>query len=447
MAVLIRHKLCDGEKQFTMERQIIVQKVLERHGIHVPDVKNISRVALLSSGGGQRANISFLGVMQQLYKEDLLNGFLYVAGVSGSTWSMSSLYQNPTWSRDAEKATGEALLSMSEGTGHNLAEKLETRPLTADRDKYGANPYPLYSTVAKQFLDKPKEMWFEFSPHESGFLQHGAYVDTSLLNKNFDGGHVKPLLKKPVDMVQLQGMCGCAMGDFAQIIQFIKDIIWNWIFSADPDHYQDFSRSLKRVDHESWRNKTDQDKNTFVENLCDELAASADKWGQGPLDVPQSNIISNDGLYLNSPYPSVLGKARDLIISFDFSDGDPFETLKGATKYAAATGHPFPKVDFTELDSNQPRSYYVFEEKGKPTVIHIPLFNMDNCKNQETIKKEREEYTTFQQPYADKAKIDHLAHLAEVNVIMNKHYILEEIKKSCAATQLPLKMPTRASAG
>ena len=33
------------------------------------------------------------------------------------------------------------------------------------------------------------------------------------------------------------------------------------------------------------------------------------------------------GLYLNSPYPSVLGKARDidLIISFDFSEGDPFE--------------------------------------------------------------------------------------------------------------------------
>ena len=51
--------------------------------------KNVPRVALLGSGGGQRANISFLGVMQQLYKEDLLNGFLYVAGVSGSTWSVS----------------------------------------------------------------------------------------------------------------------------------------------------------------------------------------------------------------------------------------------------------------------------------------------------------------------------------------------------------------------
>ena len=61
------------------------------------------------------------------------------------------------------------------------------------------------------------------------------------------------------------------------------------------DHYQEFSPSLKGVDHESWRNMTDQDKNTFVENLCDELAASADKWGKGPLDVPESKSIFDDG--------------------------------------------------------------------------------------------------------------------------------------------------------
>ena len=33
---------------------------------------------------------------------------------------------------------------------------------------------------------------------------------------------------------------------------------------------------------------TDQDKKKFVENLCDELAASADEWSQGSLG-PQSN--------------------------------------------------------------------------------------------------------------------------------------------------------------
>ena len=46
-------------------------------------------MALLGSGGGQRAHTSFLGVIQQLNNEDLLDCFHYVAGVSGSTWSVS----------------------------------------------------------------------------------------------------------------------------------------------------------------------------------------------------------------------------------------------------------------------------------------------------------------------------------------------------------------------
>ena len=37
--------------------------------------------------------------------------------------------------------------------------------------------------------------------------------------------------------------------------------------------------------------------------------------------------LIDDGLHLNSPYPSVLRPARDidLIISFDFSSRDPFK--------------------------------------------------------------------------------------------------------------------------
>ena len=38
---------------------------------------------------------------------------------------MSSLYQTPTWSQDAEKVTGDALLSMSEGTGPTLHQAVE----------------------------------------------------------------------------------------------------------------------------------------------------------------------------------------------------------------------------------------------------------------------------------------------------------------------------------
>ncbi|XP_062390861.1 cytosolic phospholipase A2 gamma-like [Sardina pilchardus] len=285
----------------------------------MPSFNNVPHVALLGSGGGQRAHIGFLGVMRQLGREHLLDCMQYVAGVSGSTWCMSSLYQDPQWTQHAEEATNKALLSMSEGEGVTFHDGVqwmkqryaegdfsltdlaqESRPL--DQDGNGASLYPLYSAVEKHCFDKDqqKDMWFEFSPHEVGFLEPGAYVKTSLLKEDFEEGIMKPGHDVPEDMIQKEQM-----------------------------------------------------------HLIDA------------------------GLYLNSPYPSALRAARDidLIISFDFSDGDPFETLRVASDYADKNGHPFPKVDFTQLDPKRPKSYYVFEERGKPTVIHIPLFNMDNCKS------------------------------------------------------------------
>ena len=71
--------------------------------------KNLPRVALLGSGGGQRANVGFLGVIQQLYKEELLDGFLYVAGVSGSTWSVS-VYVNGIWQRFLSKVCNKKMI-------------------------------------------------------------------------------------------------------------------------------------------------------------------------------------------------------------------------------------------------------------------------------------------------------------------------------------------------
>ena len=65
-------------------------------------------MALLGSGGGQRAHTSFLGVIQQLNEEDLLNGFHYVAGVSGSTWSVS-VYVYGIWQMLLSKVSNKKL--------------------------------------------------------------------------------------------------------------------------------------------------------------------------------------------------------------------------------------------------------------------------------------------------------------------------------------------------
>ncbi|KAL0194258.1 hypothetical protein M9458_012554, partial [Cirrhinus mrigala] len=64
-----------------------------------PDVPNI---ALLGSGGGQRAMVGLLGSLVELDKAGLLDCILYLSGVSGSTWCMASLYKEPDWSTKLE---------------------------------------------------------------------------------------------------------------------------------------------------------------------------------------------------------------------------------------------------------------------------------------------------------------------------------------------------------
>ncbi len=46
----------------------------------------VPHIALLGSGGGQRAMVGLLGSLVQLDKAGLLDCILYLSGVSGSTW-------------------------------------------------------------------------------------------------------------------------------------------------------------------------------------------------------------------------------------------------------------------------------------------------------------------------------------------------------------------------
>ncbi|KAL2086783.1 hypothetical protein ACEWY4_017842 [Coilia grayii] len=508
-------------------------------------------VALLGSGGGQRAQIALLGVLRQLGEDNLLDSFLYLAGVSGTTWAMASLYDDAQWSKNAPSVVRGALQSMSEGSSSSFSEcvqwlrgrdaegdlsltdfwgvfvsyikgvQLEEKKLVEEDQGDGANPYPLYSAVERALLDKhEKELWFELSPHEAGFTIPGAFVKTSLLKQDFDAGHVKQQKKRrPMDMVQLQGICGSVFGDAHMNKKFIINNIVDWIHKSLPakcnyyilwlenplvkwwldllEHFDDMeysynvveklkselhshpalhSYTLLKLDNNIWTKITDEEKKQYIISFLKELSESSEQQQQiGSISDGKSysfwvlkkvlglaynwdlgriaNIVHNfkdpkvpehmckekimhlvdAGLFLNSPYPPMLtARDIDLFVSFDFSAGDPFQTLKVASDYAAKNSRPFPVINFERLDKDKdcPRSFYAFEGKGKPIVIHIPLFNMDNCKDKRTIKKEQHEYTTFQLPYREQKKIEHLAHLAAENVRMNRERILEEIRKA-----------------
>lgn len=139
------------------------------------------------------------------------------------------------------------------------------------------------------------------------------------------------------------------------------------------------------------------------------------------------------GLLINVAYPAFLGDKRDidLMIAPEFSAGTMFETLTLARDYAAQVKKPFPQIDNKVLEeSDWPRDCYVFEGKEKePTIIYMPLFNRQNCKDAEEFKAKMKEFSTFQRPFSQE-KIDFLLDTAKTNMKNNREILLREMNKA-----------------
>lgn len=55
----------------------------------------VPTIAIVGSGGGFRAMVGFSGVMKALYESGVLDCATYVAGLSGSTWSVFMCLKGP----------------------------------------------------------------------------------------------------------------------------------------------------------------------------------------------------------------------------------------------------------------------------------------------------------------------------------------------------------------
>eukprot|EP00066_Takifugu_rubripes_P027324 XP_011616590.1 PREDICTED: cytosolic phospholipase A2 gamma-like [Takifugu rubripes] len=77
--------LCPGEQNCVSERKKRIQKSFSRLGLDCTE-DSVPHIALLGSGGGERAIVAMLGSIQQLVKEGLFDTLLYIGGISWSTW-------------------------------------------------------------------------------------------------------------------------------------------------------------------------------------------------------------------------------------------------------------------------------------------------------------------------------------------------------------------------
>ncbi|XP_029509542.1 cytosolic phospholipase A2 zeta-like isoform X2 [Oncorhynchus nerka] len=573
--VRLSDSINDEEIKYVTVRKTLIKKWLNSLDIYC-ELEDVPNIALLGSGGGERAAVGMLGSLHQLEQDNLLGSLLYMCGVSGTTWCMSSLYSDPDWSLNKRcdevikklkgpkvnlsKAVEWLKLTKGQNQDFNLTDfwgaftasyfmkEMNTRCLSEEAHRNSTNPYPIYSAIELELkkLDCTKAVWFEMTPHESGFSGLGAFVPTSCLRSRFEGGTLIEK-RKEMDMVLLQGICGSAIADWqrdiAEVLQWIWDLLrgyesmmlkenMNMVersgkvkvcecvpsrvvrcvselikYAEDPDplktrevittlgqllegHVSSKGEMLWNMDPESWKRTSLVERKKFIETVSLELILSPDSWAKDWKDkrcncngqtvnwsitncwifdgwwilenisplvntwewgttsnflfkvqdarVPESMQLKEKihlvdaALKINSPYPSVLRTSRkvDLIISLDFSKDNPFETVFSAKQYADELKLPFPPVnDDIRKEKDHPKGCYVFEGRHpeEPTVMHMPLFNLQNCQDEDEIKKESEKYKTFQLHYGA-PEIDHLLEKAQANMRNNRDRILEQIK-------------------
>uniref|UniRef100_A0A3B4VPF9 Phospholipase A2 group IVC n=1 Tax=Seriola dumerili TaxID=41447 RepID=A0A3B4VPF9_SERDU len=371
------HALCAGEQEYVDRRKrVVLESINTLH--HLSNQDSVPHIALLASGGGQRAAVGLVGSLYQMEKDGLLDTLLYLGGVSGSTWSMSSLYSDPQWCTNMDTAVSklsgpgvgleqalawlderakEELFSLTDIwgvlTSAGIMKQMDLRRLSDEASRNATNPYPIYSAIEKQWK------WFEVSPHEAGFTEIGLFVKTSLLGSKFQRGEL--LEEKPeMDMVKLQGWC---------------------------------------------------------------------------LQVKARFHLVDAGMLINVAYPPFLGDKRDidLIIAPEYSAGNMFEALD----YAAEVNKPFPEIDDKILEERDwPKDCYVFEGNEKaPTIIYMPLFNRQNCKGLlHTLRQNCSEFSTFQRPFSQE-KIMFVLETVKANMKNNKETLLRAINNAVVRRQ------------
>ncbi|XP_069036251.1 cytosolic phospholipase A2 gamma-like [Lepisosteus oculatus] len=463
-------------------------------------------IAVLGSGGGLRATVALMGTLTELGAQNLLDTIMYLCGVSGSTWCMSSLYRT----------------------------------------------------------------WFEITRHEAGYPEYGAFVDTSALGSQFHGGNkikhkdemdmlclqglcgsaigdmkenIKFLIEKIISFFKdlfhpkrklhrnlLQSSGGrppsedvfsfyndveedeedLSLGDECEkraMIFCLLKLHWNVLCGKDCKHILNSMKNIVKDEkviyelvslmYDTWdvvgkdiqhrmisalsmvvlKHFEEANEQLMVTTQATENAASygnvtmnCDKsdvflltkfheihkmvsfwiWGTKHnflYEYPNTdnrlprNLVTEDKIYLidaglsiNSAYPLVLRRDRgvQLILSFDFSEGDPFMTVTKAAEYCDKNKIPFPPIPVSEEEKNCPASVYIFKGTNTPTVMHFPLFNKDNCGGEEKIEAMRETYTTFKRSYSEN-ELQDLLKAAKKNVEINRNKIVAEIQNAVDA--------------
>ncbi|XP_053139101.1 cytosolic phospholipase A2 epsilon-like [Hemicordylus capensis] len=234
--VRLGYDLCSDETDFLQRRKKVVADALKGllrlgHGLQDHEVPVI---AVTTTGSGMRALSAMYGTLWGLQRLKLLDCVSYIAGSSGTTWTMTDLYEDADWSyRDlGEKiktarvqAAKSKMSAFSLESLKNYHKELCQRTMAGYKTSFidlwglmveamlndgnnnhklsdqrkavnrGQNPLPIYLAlnVKDSVATRDFREWVEFTPYEAGFLKYGAFVRAEDFGSQFYMGH---LMKK-----------------------------------------------------------------------------------------------------------------------------------------------------------------------------------------------------------------------------------------------------------
>ncbi|NXT00414.1 PA24E phospholipase, partial [Jacana jacana] len=228
--------LCTDEQNFLQNRRKVVAAAL-KDVLHLEeDLQDheVPIIAVTTAGCGIRALTAMYGSILGLQKLRVLDCISYISGSSGTTWTMTKLYEDADWSR---KDLGEIIIEARKQASkckmgafcmrslRNYYRELSQRTQAGHKTSFidlwglmiesmlndgkcyhrlsdqrravnqGQNPLPIYLAlnVKDKVATKDFREWVEFTPYEVGFLKYGAFIRAEDFGSEFFMGR---LMKK-----------------------------------------------------------------------------------------------------------------------------------------------------------------------------------------------------------------------------------------------------------
>uniref|UniRef100_A0A673I6N8 Phospholipase A2 n=1 Tax=Sinocyclocheilus rhinocerous TaxID=307959 RepID=A0A673I6N8_9TELE len=394
--------LCDQEKLFMQTRRdrvmLSIKKLLKMENPRFlpASPREVPTIAILGSGGGFRAMVSFSGVMKALYESGVLDCATYVAGLSGSTWYMSMLYSHPEFPAKGpgdinkelmsrvsnnplklllpqninryvkalwKKKSGGQPVTFTDIFGMLIGEtlipgRMDTK-LSSMQTKIneGQSPLPLFTClhVKPDVSELMFADWVEFSPYEIGMAKYGTFMSPGLFgSKFFMGSVVKQYEENPLHF--LMGVWGSAFSILFNRVLGVKETASSSTMEEEleqikPEHI---------VGDDSADNEEETQRGTESAEAEDERQRHAQaSWVQRML----TSIMGDTTLFTTREGRA--GKVHNFMLGLNLNSSLPFSAFTGLMHQTSVDEEVDAVTDPDEFE----RIYEPLDVKSKK--IHI----------------------------------------------------------------------------